>query len=82
VRSGGTSSTVEFLIYFCCILTIISVVTFTVCFSFQEKYKDEVIKKHGECFHWRTSPLMIRLSVPAEVEKHMDSEMQSIFLTL
>jgi hypothetical protein len=29
-----------------------------------------------------TSPLAARLSMPAEVEKHMDSEMQSVVLTL
>jgi hypothetical protein len=50
MHSGGTNSTVEFLIYFCCILTIIDAVIFIVFFSLSEKYKDEVIKKHGEGF--------------------------------
>jgi hypothetical protein len=50
VHSGGTSSTGEFLKYFCCILTIIGVVTFIVWFFLQDKYKDELIKKHGEDF--------------------------------
>jgi hypothetical protein len=45
---GGTSSTDEFLIYFDCILTIIDVVIFTGCFSLQDKYKEEVIKKNVE----------------------------------
>jgi hypothetical protein len=29
---------------------------------------------------WRTSPLMARLSMPTDVEKHMDGEMQPIVL--
>jgi hypothetical protein len=57
MHSNGTSSTGGFLIYFCCILTIIDVVTFIVCFSLQEKYKDEMIKKHGECFDWENEPI-------------------------
>jgi hypothetical protein len=51
MHSGGTNLIGEFLIYFCCILTIIGVVTFSVFFSLSEKYKDEVIKKHGEGFN-------------------------------
>jgi hypothetical protein len=57
VHSGGTNSTGEFLIYFCCILTIIGVVRFTVFFSLLEKYKDEVIKKHGEGFDWENETI-------------------------
>jgi hypothetical protein len=30
---------------------IIGVVTFTVCFSLQEKYVEEVVKVHGEGFN-------------------------------
>lgn len=57
MHSGGRSSTGEFLTYFCCIFTIIGVVTFTVFFSLQEKYKDEVIKRHGEDFDWQNEPI-------------------------
>jgi hypothetical protein len=45
------------LIYFCCILTIIGVVTFTIYFSSQEKCKDEVMKKHGEGFNRENEPI-------------------------
>jgi hypothetical protein len=48
VHSSGRSSTGELLTYFCYIFTIIGVVTFTICFSLQEKYKEEVVKKYGE----------------------------------
>jgi hypothetical protein len=37
--------------------TIISVVTFTICFSLQEKYKEEVVKKHGEGFNYEEEPI-------------------------
>jgi hypothetical protein len=30
---------------------------FTVCFSLQEKYKDEVIKMHSEGFDWENEPI-------------------------
>jgi hypothetical protein len=53
----GTNSTGELLIYFCSILTIIGAVMFTVCFSLQEKYKDEVIKMHSEGFDWENEPI-------------------------
>jgi hypothetical protein len=48
----GRSSTGELLINFCYIFTIIGVVTFTICFSLQKKYKEEVAKKYGECFNY------------------------------
>jgi hypothetical protein len=57
MHTGGRCSTGEFLIYFGCIFTIIGVVTFTVCFSLQEKYKEEVIKKHSEDFDWQNEPI-------------------------
>jgi hypothetical protein len=57
VHSGGRSSTGEFLIYFCCIFTIIDVVTFIVCFCLQEMYKEEVIKKHGKCLDRENEPI-------------------------
>jgi hypothetical protein len=40
--------------------TIISVVTFTIYFSFQEKYKEEVVKKHGEGFSYEEEPIDCR----------------------
>jgi hypothetical protein len=75
VHFSGKSSTGEFLTYFCCIFIIIGVVTFTVCFSLQEKYKDEVVKQHSEGFDWWNESLMVRPSMPAEAEKHTDGEM-------
>jgi hypothetical protein len=52
VHSGGRSSTGEFLTYFYYIFSIIAVVTFTICFSLQEKYKEEVFKQYGEGFNY------------------------------
>jgi hypothetical protein len=37
--------------------TIIGVVTFTICFSLQEKYKEEVVKKYGKCFNYEEEPI-------------------------
>jgi hypothetical protein len=37
--------------------TIIGVVTFTICFSLQEKYKEEVGEKHGEGFNYKEEPI-------------------------
>jgi hypothetical protein len=37
--------------------TIIGVVTFTICFSLQEKYKEEVVKKHSESFNYEEEPI-------------------------
>jgi hypothetical protein len=37
--------------------TIIGVVTFRICFSLQEKYKEEVVKKHGEGFNYEEEPI-------------------------
>jgi hypothetical protein len=37
--------------------TIIGVVTFTICFTLQEKYKKEVVKKYGECFNYEEEPI-------------------------
>jgi hypothetical protein len=56
VQSGGRSSTGELLTIFCHIFTIISVVMFSICFSLQEKYKEEVVKKHGEDFNYVEEP--------------------------
>jgi hypothetical protein len=52
VQSFGRSSTAELLTYFCYIFTLIGG---TICFSLQEKYKEEVVKKHGECFNYEES---------------------------
>jgi hypothetical protein len=57
VHSGGRSSTGELLINFCYIFTVIGVVTFTIYFSLQEKYKEEVVKKHGEGFNYEEDPI-------------------------
>jgi hypothetical protein len=57
VQSGGRSSTGELLTYFCYIFTLVGVVTFTIYFSLQEKYKQEVVKKHGEDFNYEEEPI-------------------------
>jgi hypothetical protein len=57
VQSGGRSSTGELLINFCYIFTIIGVVMFIICFSLPKKYKEEVIKKHGEDFNYEEEPI-------------------------
>jgi hypothetical protein len=30
---------------------------FIICFSLQEKYKEEVVKKHGEDFNYKEEPI-------------------------
>jgi hypothetical protein len=30
---------------------------FSICFSLQEKYKEEVVKKHGEDFNYEEEPI-------------------------
>jgi hypothetical protein len=57
VQSGGRSSTGELLTYFCYIFTLVGVVTFTICFSLQEKYKEEVVKKHSEDLNYEEEPI-------------------------
>jgi hypothetical protein len=57
VHSGGRSSTGELLTYFCYIFTIIGVVTFTISFSLQEKYKEQVVKKYGEGYNYEDEPI-------------------------
>jgi hypothetical protein len=57
VHSGGRSSTGELLTYFCYIFTIIGVVTFIICFSLHEMYKEEVVKKYGEGFNYEKEPI-------------------------
>jgi hypothetical protein len=37
--------------------TIISVVMFTIYFSLQEKYEEEVVKKYGEDFNYEEEPI-------------------------
>jgi hypothetical protein len=83
VHSGGRSSTGELLTYFCYIFTIIGVVTFTICFSLQEKYKEEVVKKYSKASTMRRSPLTAEPSMTVEAEKHMDGDIDALFcLTL
>jgi hypothetical protein len=57
MQHGGRSLTGELLTYLCYIFTIIGVLTFTNCFSLQEKYKEEVVKKHGEGFNYEEEPI-------------------------
>jgi hypothetical protein len=80
VQSGGRSSTGELLINFCYIFTIIGVVMFIICFSLSEKYKEEVIKNTVKTSTMRRSPLTARPPMTAEAEKHMDGEIDALFL--
>jgi hypothetical protein len=57
VQYGGRILTSELLTNFCYIFTIIGVVMFTICFSLQKKYKEEVVKKHGEGFNYEEEPI-------------------------
>jgi hypothetical protein len=57
VHSGGKNSTGELLTYFCYIFIIIGILTFTICFSLQKKYKEEVVKKYDECFNYEEEPI-------------------------
>ncbi len=57
MQSGGRSSTGELLAYFYYIFTLVSVVTFTICFFLKEKYKEEVVKKHDEGFNYEEDPI-------------------------
>jgi hypothetical protein len=57
VQSDSRSSTGELLTYFCYIFTLVGVVTFTICFFLQEKYKEEVVKKHGKDFNYEEEPI-------------------------
>jgi hypothetical protein len=49
--------TSELLTNFSYMFTIIGVVTFIICFSLQEKYKEEMVKKHGEGFNYEEEPI-------------------------
>jgi hypothetical protein len=83
VHSGDRSSTGELLTYFCYIFTIIGVAMFTIWFSLQEKYKEEVVKKYCEGFKYEGGPLTVGSSMTAEAEKHIDGEIDTFFcLTL
>jgi Ca2+/H+ antiporter len=79
VHSGGRSSTGELLTCFCCIFIIIGVVTFTIYFSLQKKYKEEVVKNTVKASTMRRSPLTAGLSMTTEAEKHMDGEIDALF---
>jgi hypothetical protein len=79
VQSGGRSLTGELLTNFCSIFTIISVVTFTICFSVQEKYKEEVVKNTVKASTTRRSLLTAMPSMTGEVEKHTDGEIDALF---
>jgi hypothetical protein len=57
VQFGGRSSTGELLTYFCYIFTLVGVVMFMICFSLHEKYKEEVVRKHGEGLNYEEEPI-------------------------
>jgi hypothetical protein len=83
MQSGGRSSTGELLTNVFYIFTIISIVMFTICFSPQEKYKEEVVKNTVKTSTTRRNPLTVRPSMIAEVDKHMEGEINALFyLTL
>jgi hypothetical protein len=65
----GRSWTGELLISFSYMFTIIGVVTFIICFSLQEKYKEEVVKKHGEGFNYEEEPIDGRVVYDSGGEK-------------
>jgi hypothetical protein len=69
VQSNGRSSTGELLPNFCYIFIIIGVVTFTICFSLQKKYKEEVVKKHDEGFNYDEKPIDSRVVYDSGGEK-------------
>jgi hypothetical protein len=48
------------LTYLVYIFTIIGVIMFTICFSLQEKYKEEVVKQYGEGFNYEDKPIVGR----------------------
>jgi hypothetical protein len=57
VHFGDRSSTGVLLTYFCYIFTLIGVFTFTICFSLQEKYKEEMVKKYDKVFNYEEEPI-------------------------
>jgi hypothetical protein len=57
VQSSGRSLSGELLTNFSYIFIIIGVATFTICFSLQEKYKEEVVKKHGKGCNYEEEPI-------------------------
>jgi hypothetical protein len=61
VQSGGRSLTSELLTYFCYIFTLVGVVTFTICFFLQEKYKEGVVKNRSEDFNYEEEPIDSRV---------------------
>jgi hypothetical protein len=83
MQSGGRSTTGGLLTYFCYIFTLVSVVMFTICFSLQEKYKEEVVKNTANASTMRKSPVTAELSMTLEAEKHIDGGIDVLFsLTL
>jgi hypothetical protein len=73
----------ELLTYFCYIFILDGVVTFTICFFLQEKYKEEVVKNTAKTSTMRRSPLTTESSMAVEAKKHMDGEIDALFyLTL
>jgi hypothetical protein len=83
VQSGSRSSTGELLTYFCYIFTLVSVVTFTICFFLQESIRKKWSKNMMKTSTMRWSPLTVGSSMIAEAKKHMDGEIDALFsLTL
>jgi hypothetical protein len=65
------------------IFTIIGVVTFTICFSLLEKYKEEVVKKYGEGFNYEELPIDGQAIYDNRGGKSHDGEIDALFsLTL
>jgi hypothetical protein len=79
VQSGGRSSTSELLTYFCYIFTLVSVVKFTICFSLQEKYQEEMVKNMAKALTMKRSTLTVGPSMTTEVEKQMDGGIVALF---
>jgi hypothetical protein len=69
VQSGSRSLTGELLTYFCYIFTLVRVVTSTIYFFLQEKYKEEVVKKHSEDFNYEEEPIDDRVIYDSGGEK-------------
>jgi hypothetical protein len=83
MHSGGRSLTGELLTYFCCIFIIIGVATFTIYFSLQKKYKEEVVKQYNEGFNYKGEPIDGRVIYASGGGKHIDGEIDALFcLTL
>jgi hypothetical protein len=79
VHSGGRSSTGELLTYICYIslLSVLSYLQFaSLCRkSIRKKWSNNMVKTSTT----RRSPFMVEPSMPTEVEKHMNGEIDALF---